>query len=306
MRAWDERVAPSGAGGLREEHGLQCGYCTPGFVMATVSLLHDSQSERGRDPARAGGQPAAAPATTTSSAPYRWRPAPWRSDDGDSYRDSGRPDRRHSVERKEDMASSPGGQVRDDMSVPGMVWMSVVRSLYAHARIRSVDVRARSHTGEPSPRSPARSHRRVAGVASVRVAPDRGYESSNHRPLAVDEARCRRRRCRDRGEPRGCARRSRTVSTTSRCRSSSIPSARSRRVRRSCTRSSARTAATPGHLGRAVDEEFDRADVIVKQRYRQQRPIPNAIEPRGVLVEPFPATGELTMWSATRFRTSRA
>ena len=50
----------------------------------------------------------------------------------------------------------------------------------------------------------------------------------------------------------------------------------------------------------AVDEEFDRADVTVKERYRQQRLIPNAIEPRGVLVEPFPATGELTMWSATQ------
>jgi aerobic carbon-monoxide dehydrogenase small subunit len=26
---------------FREKHGLQCGYCTPGFVMATVSLLKD-------------------------------------------------------------------------------------------------------------------------------------------------------------------------------------------------------------------------------------------------------------------------
>ena len=27
---------------FHEEHGLQCGYCTPGFVMATVSLLHEN------------------------------------------------------------------------------------------------------------------------------------------------------------------------------------------------------------------------------------------------------------------------
>jgi aerobic carbon-monoxide dehydrogenase small subunit len=27
---------------FREQHGLQCGYCTPGFVMATVSLLQET------------------------------------------------------------------------------------------------------------------------------------------------------------------------------------------------------------------------------------------------------------------------
>src|SRR5207302_6779710 len=49
-----------------------------------------------------------------------------------------------------------------------------------------------------------------------------------------------------------------------------------------------------------VDDEFANADVTIKERYRQQRLIPNAIEPRGVIVQPFPATGELTMWSATQ------
>src|SRR5205823_6370133 len=27
---------------FREQHGLQCGYCAPGFVMATVSLLRET------------------------------------------------------------------------------------------------------------------------------------------------------------------------------------------------------------------------------------------------------------------------
>jgi carbon-monoxide dehydrogenase small subunit len=27
---------------FREQYGLRCGYCTPGFVMATVSLLHET------------------------------------------------------------------------------------------------------------------------------------------------------------------------------------------------------------------------------------------------------------------------
>ena len=27
---------------FHEQHGLQCGYCTPGFVLATVSLLQEN------------------------------------------------------------------------------------------------------------------------------------------------------------------------------------------------------------------------------------------------------------------------
>ena len=29
---------------FHEQHGLQCGYCTPGFVLATVSLLEENPS----------------------------------------------------------------------------------------------------------------------------------------------------------------------------------------------------------------------------------------------------------------------
>ena len=27
---------------FREQHGLQCGFCTPGMIMASVSLLRDN------------------------------------------------------------------------------------------------------------------------------------------------------------------------------------------------------------------------------------------------------------------------
>jgi aerobic carbon-monoxide dehydrogenase large subunit len=49
-----------------------------------------------------------------------------------------------------------------------------------------------------------------------------------------------------------------------------------------------------------VDRLFSEAAVTVKEHYRQQRLIPNAIEPRSVLVQPVLATGEYTMWSATQ------
>ena len=43
---------------FHEQHGLQCGYCTPGMVLATVSLLAEHpEPERSRDPRAARGQP---------------------------------------------------------------------------------------------------------------------------------------------------------------------------------------------------------------------------------------------------------
>jgi len=49
-----------------------------------------------------------------------------------------------------------------------------------------------------------------------------------------------------------------------------------------------------------IERAFADAAVTVKRRYRQNRLIPNAIEPRGVLVQPVPAQGEYTLWSATQ------
>jgi carbon-monoxide dehydrogenase large subunit len=49
-----------------------------------------------------------------------------------------------------------------------------------------------------------------------------------------------------------------------------------------------------------VERVFSEAPVVVKERYYHPRLIPNAIEPRGVLVQPIPATNEFTMWSSTQ------
>jgi len=49
-----------------------------------------------------------------------------------------------------------------------------------------------------------------------------------------------------------------------------------------------------------IDAAFSGADVVVKERYLQPRLIPNAIEPRGVVVQPVAAAGDFTMWSATQ------
>jgi carbon-monoxide dehydrogenase large subunit len=59
-------------------------------------------------------------------------------------------------------------------------------------------------------------------------------------------------------------------------------------------------AYTWGFVNGDVDRVFAEAPVVVKERYYNQRLIPNAIEPRGVVVQPIPAQGEYTVWSATQ------
>jgi carbon-monoxide dehydrogenase large subunit len=49
-----------------------------------------------------------------------------------------------------------------------------------------------------------------------------------------------------------------------------------------------------------VDGTFERADVVVKERYIQQRLIPNAIEPRAVVASPEPTSDGITLYSATQ------
>jgi carbon-monoxide dehydrogenase large subunit len=49
----------------------------------------------------------------------------------------------HSVKRKEDPRFIRGkGEYIDDLTLPGMLWLDIVRSPYAHARIKSIDASA--------------------------------------------------------------------------------------------------------------------------------------------------------------------
>ncbi|MFR9787323.1 xanthine dehydrogenase family protein molybdopterin-binding subunit [Streptomyces sp. MB22_4] len=56
----------------------------------------------------------------------------------------------------------------------------------------------------------------------------------------------------------------------------------------------------PLATGEPFDAVRERAEVTVKRRYHQQRLIPNAMEPRAVVVTPLAASGEYTVYSATQ------
>ena len=70
------------------------------------------------------------------------------------------------VKRKEDAALLTGrGTYVDNMSLPGMVWLAIVRSPYAHARIKG------STSRRPAPRR-ASWRRSAAPISQTTGRPD--------------------------------------------------------------------------------------------------------------------------------------
>src|SRR6266540_1369190 len=153
-----------------------------------------------------------------------------------------------SLLRKED-AELLTGQARfvDDLTLPGMVWMAVVRSPYAHARIKGVAVVV------AETRALAKDAAELVEVdyEPLEAVTDVEAALTEDAPLVHDEL------------------------DSNRCYTWTLQTGE-------------------------VDRAFADAEVTVRGRYRQNRLIPNAIEPRGVLVEPVPASGEYTLWSATQ------
>ena len=210
------------------------------------------------------------------------------------------------LERKEDAALLTGqAKFVDDMSLPGMVWMAVVRSPYAHARIANVNVDgALAHRGVIAAFSGEELADQWQASLPCAWLPTEDTNQPNHRPLAVDEARYVGDGvavviAESRGEARDAAELVQveydplpTVVDAEKALEDGAPLVHEEFGTNRCY--------TWKLAAGEVDDEFAKADVTIKERYRQQRLIPNAIEPRGVIVQPFPATGELTMWSSTQ------
>jgi carbon-monoxide dehydrogenase large subunit len=212
------------------------------------------------------------------------------------------------VLRKED-ANLLTGQARfvDDLTIPGMVFAVVVRSPHAHARIRGVDLsKAREAEGVVAAFSGAELAGDWAGPLPMAWPVTEDINNPPHFPLAQDKARYvgdgvavvvaeSRALAKDAAElvevdyevlP--------AVTDVEKALKDGAPLVHDEFGTNHCY-----TWPLEGPEPGVVDKAFAEAAVTVKGRYRQQRLIPNAIEPRGVLVQPS-ASGEFTMWSATQ------
>jgi aerobic carbon-monoxide dehydrogenase large subunit len=220
------------------------------------------------------------------------------------------------VLRKEDPELITGQAVFvDDIALPGMAWVGIVRSPYAHARIRSVDVaRARENTGVIAAFSGAELQDEWAAAlpcawpiqtGSFPTPTDDDPRMPSHWPLATDKARFA-------GD--GVA----VVVADSRAAvkdALDLVDVEYEPLEPVLELEDALREGAPAvhddfednkaytwNLGdaEATERLFDEAAVTISERYWHPRLIPNAIEPRGVVVQPAPAMGEFTMWSATQ------
>ena len=128
---------------FHRNHGLQCGYCTPGMLMAAASYLKENPSpQRSRRAAGARGQP-----LPLHRLPEHREVDPRRGRVHGRRRDSrgrvmattetfiGQP-----VLRKEDPELLTGqASYIDNWTMPGMLWMALARPPYVHATIDGVD-----------------------------------------------------------------------------------------------------------------------------------------------------------------------
>jgi aerobic carbon-monoxide dehydrogenase large subunit len=208
------------------------------------------------------------------------------------------------VPRKED-AEFLTGQARytDDLALPGMLWMSVVRSPFAHARIKDVDVsKALAMPGVVA--AFAGRELEWAGPLLMAWPVTEDINNPDHWPLTKDKARYQ-------GDG--------VAVVVAESRGGAADAAEAVHVDYEPLPAVTDMAAALAEDASLVHDEFAtnrsytwkltngdaakvfaEAPVVVKQHNVIRRLIPNAMEPRSVIAQPTPATGHFTLWSSTQ------
>ncbi|MCL6453386.1 MAG: molybdopterin-dependent oxidoreductase [Alicyclobacillus sp.] len=205
------------------------------------------------------------------------------------------------VKRREDPRFITGrGRYTDDVQLPGMLYAAILRSPHAHARIASIDTsKAAQLPGVVRVYTGADLQDRMGTIPTAWLPPESDIKTVAHPALAVDTVRYV-------GD--GVAMVVATDRYTARDALDQI------HVRYEVLQAVAEQelAMAPGapqlhadapnniafhwKVGNATDEVFAQAEVVVRHRIRQQRLVPNPMEPRASAAQYDPSTGELTVW----------
>jgi carbon-monoxide dehydrogenase large subunit len=210
------------------------------------------------------------------------------------------------IRRREDPRLITGtATYTDDLTLPGMVHAAILRSPYAHARIRKIDThRARHAAGVVAVYTGTDTNAVLKPMPCAWLVPGANLKVAAYQPVATDVVRyvgdCvavvvaeNRYQAQDAldlidvdYEPLPA------VVDPQKATQEGAPQLH---------------ADAPGNhafhwtvAGGDVDAAFANADVTISDRIIQQRLIPTAIEPQSALAHFVKATGELTLWNTTQ------
>jgi carbon-monoxide dehydrogenase large subunit len=211
-----------------------------------------------------------------------------------------------SVKRKEDPRLISGkGQYVDDLRLVDMLYVAFVRSPHGHARITGINVdKARAANGVLAVYTGKDTADKIPSVPCGWLLPDSDLKIPPHPPLAVDTVRYTGdivaaviARSRE-----GAADAANLVEASYEPLPAVVDSEEALKPGAPQLHEDA-----PGNVAFRwkagvgdVDKAFAESPVHVKLRIRNQRLIPNAIEPRGIVASFNKASGQLTYWTSTQ------
>ena len=210
------------------------------------------------------------------------------------------------IHRKEDPKLLAGeGTFVETINPPGTVWVSIVRSPFAHARLNAVNLApALDEPGVVAAFSGADLESEWAAGLPMAWPVTEDIKIPDHWPVTKDVARHLGDAvavvvAKSRAAAKDAAERVevdyeplQVVTDVEAAAADGAPLVHEQFETNHCY--------TWSLVNGDVDAVFGDAEVLIKERYRQQRLIPNAIEPRGVVVQPVASVGEFTMWSSTQ------
>ncbi len=211
------------------------------------------------------------------------------------------------IKRREDPRLITGtAKYTDDFVLPGMLHLAVVRSPYAHAEIKAIRTEKASampsvvgvYTGQEM---------KDAGfqpIPTAWVLPDSDQKLPPYEPIAIDKVRYVGNAvaivvARDRYQARDAAEAVEVdyepldvVTNPFETTQKGAPQLHEEAPGNQCFH---------WHVtGGDVEAAFKDADVVVKETIRNQRLIPNAMEPRAALAQYVAATGEVTLYATSQ------
>ncbi len=211
-----------------------------------------------------------------------------------------------SVKRREDPRLITGkGAFTDDVKLPGMLHMVVLRSPYGHARITRLDVsRARAHPGVRAVFTGHDLAGKLQAIPCAWLVPDSGLKVPTYAALATDRVRFT-------GD--GVAA---VVAETPEIAHDALDliEVEYEPLPVVVNQEQAMEPGAPQlhddvpgnvafhwHLAHGdADGALRGAEVVIKQRFIQQRLVPSAMEPRSAVAQWVPGADELVLWNTSQ------